>query len=578
MGFCTWLWVMVLALPGWGQTPFPLPFSTLGEKVSEAVQSEGVDVGYVRLDGRNFFLVSAPKLTTDQPWQLRSRPIKERISAIELNLQQFKQTGFELDSLTVTYQFLNGLPVIYGNETLLLTVTKQDANLYGVEPEDRAETLVAIVAQALKNAVEERQPEFLRQQARIGLLLALGTLGLSGLVWVGQRYLSQQERILTHQEQALKITMETLKAERDERDPLTILENEGEDKITGDSSQITSLVAMAQTTAENRRLYSINEIKRRVLQLVQFLIWGGSFYGIVGLFPQTRFLQLALRSAVRIPLQLLSIAIATYLLIRIIAILISRLLWELEDSRLLSPEASKRLILRISTFSQVLKRISAIMLTLTGILLGLATLGLPIGPILAGAGIFGLAISFASQSVIKDAINGILILLEDQYGVGDVIEVGSLAGLVETMDLRITQLRDAEGCLITIPNGEIRAVKNRSKEWSRVDLNIPVPYDANLTEMMGLLETVALRMRQDLQWQGLILEAPQLMGVEDFSDRGVVLKVWIKTQPLKQWDVAREYRRRVKTAFDQRGIVIPIPQQALWVKSLPTAVPSTLES
>jgi len=173
--------------------------------------------------------------------------------------------------------------------------------------------------------------------------------------------------------------------------------------------------------------------------------------------------------------------------------------------------------------------------------------------------------ALASQNLIKDAINGFLIILEDQYALGDVIAVGNVTGLVEKLNLRITQLRDAEGRLITIPNSEIKIVANLSSRWSRADLSIPVAYQADVDQALKLIETVALDMDKDPQWQEEILETPQVLGVENFSDRGLMIRVWIKTQPLQQWNVSREYRRRLKVAFDQAGIQIPFPQQAIWV-------------
>jgi small conductance mechanosensitive channel len=167
--------------------------------------------------------------------------------------------------------------------------------------------------------------------------------------------------------------------------------------------------------------------------------------------------------------------------------------------------------------------------------------------------------------LIKDAINGFLIILEDQYALGDVIAVGNFGGLVENLNLRMTQLRDSEGRLITIPNSEVKIVANLSSRWSRADLTVPVAYEADVDQALKLIEKVALDMDEDPQWQRQIIETPQVLGIDLFGDRGLIIRVWIKTQPLKQWDVAREYRRRLKIAFDQAGIFIPVPQQAIWV-------------
>ena len=179
-------------------------------------------------------------------------------------------------------------------------------------------------------------------------------------------------------------------------------------------------------------------------------------------------------------------------------------------------------------------------------------------------GLLGAAISLASQNFIKDAINGFFIIIEDQYAVGDVINVGNATGLVENINLRITQIRDAEGQLITIPNSKIEIVANLSSHWSRADIHIPVAYQTDIDKALELIHREAEKMSQDKDWQEQILEAPQLLGVERFDDRGVVVRIWIKTQPLKQWDVSREFRRRIKVQFEQAGMPLPLPQQQVW--------------
>jgi small conductance mechanosensitive channel len=151
---------------------------------------------------------------------------------------------------------------------------------------------------------------------------------------------------------------------------------------------------------------------------------------------------------------------------------------------------------------------------------------------------------------------------------GDVITVGNVGGLVENLNLRMTQIRDAEGRLITIPNSEIKVVANLSSRWSRADLIIPVSYQTDIDEALKLIENVAIQMNQEPQWKRQIIETPSILGIDNFGDRGMMIRVWIKTQPLKQWDVAREYRRRLKIAFDEVGINIPVPQQSIWVNDV----------
>jgi len=201
-----------------------------------------------------------------------------------------------------------------------------------------------------------------------------------------------------------------------------------------------------------------------------------------------------------------------------------------------------------------------------GLFVGLIVFGVDFAPLIAGAGLLGVAVSLASQNLLKDTINGFLIVLEDQYGIGDFIDTGNWSGVVEGLNLRITQLRNPEGKLITIPNGQIGAVANLTKSWSRVDLNVPVDYETDTLSAIRVIETTAMEMSRDPQWRWQILEAPKIMGVDDFSDRGLIIKIWIKTQPAKQWMVAREFRLRLKLAFDKAGILIPVSQQNIAIR------------
>ncbi|MDJ0706084.1 MAG: mechanosensitive ion channel family protein, partial [Leptolyngbyaceae cyanobacterium MO_188.B28] len=312
----------------------------------------------------------------------------------------------------------------------------------------------------------------------------------------------------------------------------------------------------------------IRELQRLLLNAAQFMLWtAGALFGL-SRFPQTRVLAIHWVSLLKIPLVLGLAILGSHILIRLSHITIDRFSLAISTNPLLPKVATDRVQQRIGTLSQVSKSLSFLGIALTSLIFALVILGVNIAPLLAGAGILGVGISLASQGIIKDTINGFLIVFEDQYGVGDIVQIGDWTGLVETLNLRMTQLRNAEGKLITIPNGEIKVVANLSSQWSRVDLNIPIPYEVDLETMMELIEATALDMQADERWRELILETPQMMGVEDFSDRGLILKLWIKTQPLKQWEVAREYRRRLKLALDQAKIQIPAPQRAIWMHAV----------
>ncbi|MEB3226536.1 MAG: mechanosensitive ion channel family protein, partial [Synechococcus sp.] len=297
-----------------------------------------------------------------------------------------------------------------------------------------------------------------------------------------------------------------------------------------------------------------------------------AFFINLGLFPQTRITQVWLLGIFKYPLWLALIALVSYLTIRLSYALIAKFNQLLADGALeaftfITQESNQRLELRVKTFSQVMRSIVTLIILVIALLVCLWSVNIDIAPILAGAGIIGLAVSFAAQNLLKDIINGFSIILEDQYAVGDVINVGPVTGLVENINLRITQIRDAEGRLITIPNGEVRIVANLSNQWSRADLNIPVPYQTDVDQALRILGEVAEQMYTDEAWRSQIVEAPVVLGVDNFNERGMIIKLWIKTLPLKQWEVAREFRRRVKIAFERAGISIAVPQSDVWLHS-----------
>ncbi|MEO1133927.1 MAG: mechanosensitive ion channel family protein [Cyanobacteria bacterium J06639_1] len=303
-------------------------------------------------------------------------------------------------------------------------------------------------------------------------------------------------------------------------------------------------------------------------RLAQVAIWGGAIGLGLGLFAPTRWLQVVLIQVLSgVVLKVVAIALAAYVMVRVSFVAIDWLFAAIGNGEFLPDDASPRLTQRIQTFSVVLKGLTSAGLTGIGFLMTLAVLGLDIGPILAGAGILGLAVSFGAQSLVKDVINGFLILLEDQYGVGDVIIVDSVAGFVERMNLRVTQLRSADGNLITIPNGSITVVQNITNQWSRVNLGIEVAYNTDLDKAIALIEQVARQMMLEPYWRDLILEDPTVLGVDEFGDNSITIRLWIRTKPLKHWEVGRQYRLRMKKAFDREGISIPFPQRSVWFEN-----------
>lgn len=182
-----------------------------------------------------------------------------------------------------------------------------------------------------------------------------------------------------------------------------------------------------------------------------------------------------------------------------------------------------------------------------------------IGPLLASVSVVGLAISFGAQSLVKDVISGTFMLIEGQFGIGDVVRVGDTAGMVEKITLRTTILRDLHGIVHIIPNGEITRVSNLTKTWSRAVIDVGVAYREDVDRVIETLKNLGAEFQADPDWGPLLLDPPEVLGVENLSDSAVVVRMTAKTLPLKQWDVARELRRRIKKRFDAEGIEIPYP-------------------
>jgi small-conductance mechanosensitive channel len=220
---------------------------------------------------------------------------------------------------------------------------------------------------------------------------------------------------------------------------------------------------------------------------------------------------------------------------------------------------------RGQTISQLLRSVGRVVVFAVAVLLTFNVF-IDIGPILAGAGILGLAVSFGAQSLVKDVISGFFILFENQFAIGDVIEVAGKSGVVEKMTLRVVVLRDGEGIMHVVPNSEIKVVSNKTRGWSRAVVDVGVPYDESVDRALEVLRDEAAQFSTDKTW-GSQLDGPvEVLGVESLSDSAVVLRTLIRTQPGSQWTVAREFRRRIKNRFDQEKLEIPFPQRRVHVR------------
>jgi small-conductance mechanosensitive channel len=501
-----------------------LPESNLGRLLPNNGTELIVDE-CVYFDGRCLFTVAAPR-----------SEIETRLNYIQTQLTETRRVYNEKsDPDVVVKRNIEGethniVIEIEGKPIRLMTVTKWDAELKGEDISSRTLHIVEQIQAGLERARLERTSVFLQRQGAIAGVICLISFSL---LIIAHRWQNQIRK----------------KQQQDQTFP-----------------QDFNLIS---TQLNLRKLYNIQEVQYRLSQLLHWGTITVAGFICLGLFPQTRITQVWLISIFKYPLKIAIIAIIAYLSIRLSYALIAKgnqllTAGALDAFVFITKESNQRLQLRVDTFSQVMRSIMTLIILAIALLFFLWSLNINVAPILAGAGIIGLAISFAAQNFLKDIINGFCIIFEDQYAVGDVISVNNVSGFVENMNLRITQLRDAEGRLITIPNSEVRIVANLSNEWSRADLNIPVPYKTDVDFALKLITDTALAMRQDEAWSTQIIEDPLVLGVDNFHERGMMIKVWIKTLPLKQWAVSREYRRRLKNAFEAVGIQIPTSPSELW--------------
>ena len=223
-----------------------------------------------------------------------------------------------------------------------------------------------------------------------------------------------------------------------------------------------------------------------------------------------------------------------------------------------------RRVQRAETMGSLLKSIASIVIFAIFGITAIAELGYPVGPLLASAGVVGVALGFGAQSLVKDFLSGIFMIFEDQYGVGDSVDLGEAGGTVEAVGLRVTRLRDVEGTVWYVRNGEILRVGNQSQNWARTVLDIPVALDQDLVRVQTVLKEVAHDLWEDDDFKHQIIEEPEVWGVQDLTPNWITVRVVLKTAPLEQWAVAREMRQRIKYRFDHEGIDLAHPTGQMW--------------
>lgn len=516
----------------------------------------------IRLDGQELFRIASPTVLnrndpgTQIPVEVRAKQVEANLNQVITDVKEAGAGDLNPNALQVLIETMQGQPVLYAKDTLLpeamvlLTVTSADAQYHSVSQRVLADRWQTILEEDLRQALELRKPEALRRQIRsvISTLVAttIATLGL-GAIWftLGRRKQRLEQRQVN------------------------------QSKVTTPQTQPPSPPGSAQIEPDLEMFQGLRQhfnVQRR-LQLVRFLRWllfwaiafvwtSGIAYSL-SVFPQTR--QLA-RRVITVPIVLLLTWFLTGLVNRLTDLATDRFI----QIRELEQSLTEANLQRITTIANVIKGLKTFLLYLIAILWALQWLNLVPGSLLTLGALLALVVSLAAQNLVKDLVNGFLILLEDQFRIGDMIRIGTtnglneVLGLVENLNLRITQLRNPEGNLISIPNSSIVQVENMSRTWARADFHIEVAYNTDINLALKVFQATVDEMAQDPEWQPVILDTQELFGVEQLSHTGILIRNWIKTAPLQQWAVARELRRRLKIAFDRHHIQIGAPQQ-VWL-------------
>jgi len=276
------------------------------------------------------------------------------------------------------------------------------------------------------------------------------------------------------------------------------------------------------------------------------------------------FLSFSWENIIKTGLRIFIILLIAWIVMKLLLGFIQRLERRLLRKSVEEGEPASESEKRVETITRLLKQGALLALWVTVLLVILKELGVDIAPVIASAGIVGLAVGFGAQNMVRDIISGFFIILENQVRVGDVAIINGTGGLVEKINFRTIVLRDLGGVVHIFPNGTITTLSNMTNEWSAYVFEIGVAYKEDTDEVITVLKEVGARMCADKEFGRLMLEEPEIFGVDKFGDSAVVIKGRIKTKPIRQWAVGREFLRRVKYAFDAQDIEIPFPHRSVY--------------
>ncbi len=441
---------------------------------------------------------------------------------------------------------LNNQPVIQVSDKKitrpikLVTVTDLDADFAGKTPEQLAQEWKEILRDELIRGVKLLSPEELRKRLLTAGQILIVAIGVSLLLWLAQKFVNRKLLKLKTQ-QAEELAKHSIQQKNKSFDP-------NRDSLIAMRSHFIDRIRNKFSLQKPINLYSFGQW---LLFWCQVILWYLTIIRVCATIPVLMQYQ---NWVLAFPLDILLVCFLVSVGIKLSNNIIDRIFNAWKERKFISLGEIQRKEVRTETISKAVKGLVNFLFVFFAIASILDLFGISTSSIVAGGAVIGVAVSLGSQNVIKDLVNGFLILAEDQYAVGDVIGIGNVSGLVENLNLRVTQIRSPEGSLVTIPNSSITQVENLTRNWSRVNFTITIAHAKDLDLALKLLTDIGQKMHQDVQWREQIVEAPEVLGVDEINYEGLLIRVWISTEPLQQWSIGREYRYRVSKVFAEHHI------------------------
>lgn len=518
------------------------------------------------LTSRILLTIASPTVHDRSPEEIGDRQtVEQRAQEIRAKLLLLLQRPMDPNTLVFEVSTLRNLPVIsvrdatYTQPLILASVTKYDVDFNGLPADELAKQWRDALEADLRNGLA-KLPADRRRVYRVVMWLMVLTIFLLALKY----FLHQRQRHLRQQKKAIQAKANLGISQGSEPQNEIDLQSSVSSQVQ--QKRLSFLRVLQQKFTLDQQLSTLDAIQWLLFWLL-ILTWSASIIWIEFVSP---YLLIDSLGFFRIAVDILLVWFFTGLAIRLSRRLIDHFTTEREGLDLgdfITFGDTQRRQLRASTIAGAAKGLVTILIILLGILTVLRSLGVSAASVVAITSLAGLAITFGSQNLVKDLVNGFFILAEDQYAIGDVIEMNGAAGLVENLNLRVTQIRSASGDLITIPNSSVTQVKNLTRSWSRVAFSIDVAYGTDPDKALDVLNEVARTFYEDPTWHDKMINEPSVLGIDSVSHSGMTITTWIQTEPAEQWAVGREFRLRVRRAFDQYGIDIGTPRQTYRLES-----------